>query len=952
MNDTISNTRSEPPVIVGDWEDRFSLQYAAASHKNRKRRRNGMRAPRRSAAPADAHQDDRSLAQDVAIERARSLADIKRLRQAVGYRFFGGAVGGNPLYGRQGFVFRGLVSDEAPILKLFATKTPRARRLLTGDTKDRVDSTDSKLLALDSPYVTTNARMRGVIRVDIDARLDSWAAVSVMCDQARIPLPNVAVGHVDKSGQVFNPHLIWIIANSVAFTPKARQSPQRLFLGVQRGLTAALAPHGADPGGLSNALHMKNPLSPVWGRAILCPTPYHLTDLRTEADIRLAPWAHAPENHPPTTPSMGSNRGFWDLCTWARRNAMSYRPAGLYDEFFQAVEAEAVRLFVPVALNKDRDVRTAQNAASRVSRWTWDRHDPRNLPAAPLPPDELRRRQVAAGQATVVKRRTATESAIIEAAKILTQAQGATLTQSTLMGATGKSERTIRRYWPTVRDLLLNTNAEPADAPRPAICSPLDKKEAAARPALQEPAEDPSQPPLLTPQNWGNIIDAETASLHHLTAPPPTVEARYGIDIRNGTELVQIRFRHESRPFSPKQAAGHPICPQGPERSFKHRPAPAPRTPPAAPDHPDINHPTPSFDLMPMPLDVEPKLPTKELAHAALMNALNGQPLIGQNVLVENVAGEAVGPFTERYRSLFATFLRDTKTPLHRDATEQTGKEVWEKLWQNSRNQGYAHLRNCNLLALYLEPRQELRLKTAREAFEREAIDYAEVIGTLIWHRLAHGLPTWVFTPRRLDDPEFIAVYGPALAGLLDTSFAPIRFGERSTDQVTRRPPLDPGHLRWLDDPPAHVFVHPNGGVDATVTTNDQHQPTDAAASGDQAACPDPRTALATRTADAVDASPYAAEMARLHNEYVRLRRRLAVPSPAPAMPNLPGRERAREALRGQPLRRFYRNDLVTPPPLRRTFHADYTASAQLPAKIASQDAVIGQRLRHRHVRK
>jgi hypothetical protein len=363
---TISNSRSEPSVIAGDWEDRFSLQYAAASQKNRKRRRDGKRAPRRRAAPADAHQNDHSLAQDVAIERARSLADIKRLRQADGYRFFGGAVGGNPLYARQGFVFRGLVSDEAPILKLFATKTPRARRLLSGDSKDRVDGTDSKLLALDSAYVTTNARMRGVIRVDIDDCLDGWTAISAMCNQAHIPLPNVAVGHVDKSGRVLNPHLIWIIANSVAFTPKARKLPQRRFLGVQRGLTAALAPHGADPGGLSNALHMKNPLSPVWGRAIFCPTPYHLTDLRTETDIRLATCTGAPVNHPATTTSVGSNRAFWDLCTWARRNVMSYRSAGLFDEFFQDVEAEALRLFIAPARDQDRAVRSAQDAAGRV----------------------------------------------------------------------------------------------------------------------------------------------------------------------------------------------------------------------------------------------------------------------------------------------------------------------------------------------------------------------------------------------------------------------------------------------------------------------------------------------------------------------------------------------------------------------------------------------------------
>jgi len=36
----------------------------------------------------------------------------------------------------------------------------------------------------------------------------------------------------------------------------------------------------------------------------------------------------------------------------------------------------------------------------------------------------------------------------------------------------------------------------------------------------------------------------------------------------------------------------------------------------------------------------------------------------------------------------------------------------------------------------------------------------------LLEARLFNNRPTWVFTPRRIDDPDFIAVYGEALAGL------------------------------------------------------------------------------------------------------------------------------------------------------------------------------------------
>jgi len=38
------------------------------------------------------------------------------------------------------------------------------------------------------------------------------------------------------------------------------KAPQRLYAGVLRALTAALVPHGGDPGGLLNAQKMKNPL--------------------------------------------------------------------------------------------------------------------------------------------------------------------------------------------------------------------------------------------------------------------------------------------------------------------------------------------------------------------------------------------------------------------------------------------------------------------------------------------------------------------------------------------------------------------------------------------------------------------------------------------------------------------------------------------------------------------
>ena len=112
---------------------------------------------------------------------------------------------------------QGLVSDEHPILALFTSKLPRAKNLRTGDTKAQSDSTDSKMLALDSPYVEGNKKVAGFVRVDMDGAM-SWEEVAAACQEARVPLPNVAVGYLDADGRFLSPHLVWLLASSVPMT--------------------------------------------------------------------------------------------------------------------------------------------------------------------------------------------------------------------------------------------------------------------------------------------------------------------------------------------------------------------------------------------------------------------------------------------------------------------------------------------------------------------------------------------------------------------------------------------------------------------------------------------------------------------------------------------------------------------------------------------------------------
>jgi hypothetical protein len=137
--------------------------------------------------------------------------------------------------------------DEAPILKLFVTKVPRASRLLTGHDKSFVARTDSKILALDCAYIDVNKSMRGVLRVELDWIFGSWRDVSAACQNAGIPQPSVAVGWVDAQRRAHHPHLLWILDRSVSFLGK-KDKAQRCFNMVLRGLTFALNAYGADPG--------------------------------------------------------------------------------------------------------------------------------------------------------------------------------------------------------------------------------------------------------------------------------------------------------------------------------------------------------------------------------------------------------------------------------------------------------------------------------------------------------------------------------------------------------------------------------------------------------------------------------------------------------------------------------------------------------------------------------
>ena len=84
----------------------------------------------------------------------------------------------------------------------------------------------------------------------------------------------------------------------------------------------------------------------------------------------------------------------------------------------------------------------------------------------------------------------------------------------------------------------------------------------------------------------------------------------------------------------------------------------------------------------------------------------------GKNILIENTDGEPVGLVWDRYRSLLKSFIIGTGTTCQPNVTEQTGTEVWRKVWQDSKTRGHTHLlHRASFLVLQLDPSRERRYR-------------------------------------------------------------------------------------------------------------------------------------------------------------------------------------------------------------------------------------------------
>ena len=164
---------------------------------------------------------------------------------------------------------QGLRSDAHPILRLFPYYTARNKDLRVGNEKHELFKTDSKLSALDYRYIRLNMKFIGGFRIDIDSTFNSIGDLKSCISHADVPMPHVVVSQISVDGKISKPHLWYLLHPNDAVwadrtDKRVRRKPLKLLYAIQRAITDALVPFGADPGGSQNPFHGKNPLSPWW----------------------------------------------------------------------------------------------------------------------------------------------------------------------------------------------------------------------------------------------------------------------------------------------------------------------------------------------------------------------------------------------------------------------------------------------------------------------------------------------------------------------------------------------------------------------------------------------------------------------------------------------------------------------------------------------------------------
>ena len=185
---------------------------------------------------------------------------------------------GGPVNGtdRPTLRIRGFRSRDHESLGLYCAHLPAGRGMRVGASKDRLCKGGSySCLTRDEAYARMNDRWWSAFPVDLDTTFDGLEDLRRRVLSTGCPwLPTLVVYHPGPKGEVVRPHLYFQLpAGSAVWNapddPRCSVKARSLFRAVHRAIVDLLMPVGADPGGLSNPHHAKNPLSPRWSVATL-----------------------------------------------------------------------------------------------------------------------------------------------------------------------------------------------------------------------------------------------------------------------------------------------------------------------------------------------------------------------------------------------------------------------------------------------------------------------------------------------------------------------------------------------------------------------------------------------------------------------------------------------------------------------------------------------------------
>jgi hypothetical protein len=379
------------------------------------------------------------------------------------------------------FTYQGLRSNEHFWLERFnaITHSLRSGKYASANNKEFAGAyeADSKLLALDDAWIDVNKDVIGMMRQDIDATFMSWDHLRQEIADRNLPLPHLAVAHVDDQGAVHNPHVLWFLPKNmgVRTDAKAFDKPQKLYKAVMRGLCNELMPLGADPGALTNACRVKNPLSPLWKICVMS----------EEQPLSLAAWADIVDTEVYFEPLMrdystvravrdgadatASNQAYMTLKRAAFQLVMSWYQGG--DSRFVADNREITAGHIVdelgsmarhVLLNGSKP-QASMAILQRVATYTAENFDIEKAASyrankgilSEILPEEMpaKARMAEGGRYSAGKRAEETLMAMVEAAVDIELGEK-NLSKGAIMDATGLGRATVHRKWAAMLEKL------------------------------------------------------------------------------------------------------------------------------------------------------------------------------------------------------------------------------------------------------------------------------------------------------------------------------------------------------------------------------------------------------------------------------------------------------------------------------------------------------------------